>query len=118
MTSVVRGSDNFDTAHAVPQDLTASRAFNTFYTAGTRARLVMVSGNGGTGSDTYIEARIQTGATQTILQVCRTNEIDSTGNWRAMSNGLTFYVPPGYDYRVVTSGGTPALVRWAEVELR
>lgn len=111
MTTIIRGSDNFDSAALVgkasPVNLTGSRAINTDYTnSGAGPRTVFVYGNNGTAG-IVTEFSPNGGATWFIFGACQ------LPSGTAIAAG-SFNVPAGGTYRVRSSSGTLSITQWWE----
>jgi len=108
MTSVIRGSDNFETDDLLGigqtyQNVTASRALNTLYT-NTTSRPIFVTVSQTTGN---------------VILVPSVGGVDLAGVPGAANSNVApttfFIVPPGLTYQVKTSGAGPVLNQWVEL---
>jgi hypothetical protein len=94
------------------QNLTASRALNTSYTNSTgRAIQVSVTGVGNANADAWIEAQV--GAVFVGRQ--GVSDYHTDAYTQAFKGCLSFVVPPGATYAVLSSTALVAVNQWSEL---
>ena len=109
MTTILRGSDNFDSATALGpgqtvQVVTGARAFATDYTNNTgKALFFGVSGQ----SSANANLELFVGGVSVAISYITLGQASFAG----------CVVPTGSTYRATISSGTPTLQRWVEYKL-
>lgn len=115
MTTIIRGSDNFDTARVgalglTRQNVTAQRALGVTYTNATdREILVYVRVSTGTLAQTVVGVLLDS---EEVLHMTL-SEFNGTA-WTNFPGTLVFRVLPGGTYRVRASQGVALINSWWE----
>jgi ABC-type Fe3+ transport system substrate-binding protein len=112
MPSVIRGSDNFDTANLLGkdqswQDLTSSRAIGTTYTNAT-GRPIQVN------FFTVLTATLASPTAAFEINGVTVGWYRGSGASANMPCNLSFVIPNGATYRGLTASGV-GLVGWSEL---